>query len=266
MFKSLVRLLAIVKKELISFFVSPFAYFILAAVTLLGLYFFIQYLSIYNFVIMQSRSQMMFGTQEGVSLNMFIQGYFKVLLLIFVFFLPMAAMRVFSEEKKSATFEFLLTSPISTESIVLGKLLGFIMYCTLVVVWLCLPPLSLLFLGELETLVVFGNMVGFWLYVVCLGSISVLISAASGSPITSSVIGMVILLLYYVLGYSAESLSQSGWENLAAVLKYISPVEQIEYFLRGAIKLNSVFYFASVMLVAYLLSVRVIESRRMSKI
>ncbi|MCS6961607.1 MAG: ABC transporter permease [Deltaproteobacteria bacterium] len=264
--KGLVKLGAIARRELTSLFVSPFIYFIVAALTVLALHFFIQYLLLFNAFVVQSRTQLAFEPQAGISLNMFIQGYFKVLLLIFVFFIPMAAMKVFAEEKRAGAFEFLVTCPLSTEAIALGKFIGFFLFLTLITIWISLPPISLFFFAELESPVVFANVLGFWLYTLCLGAIAVLISAASNNVITSAVVGMVVLLLYYVVGFSAESLSQEGYENLASFVRYISPIEQSEFFLRGMVKVSSVVYFVSVSLVCYLFSVRVLEAKRVSKI
>lgn len=264
--KGIVKLLAMAKRELRSFFVSPFIYFVIAAVTLLALYFFIQYMSLYNYVVMQSRSQLAFEREMGVSLNMFVQGYFKVMLLIFVFFLPMAAMKVFSEDRRGGAFEFLLTSPLSTDSIILGKMIGFFAFLTLICIWISLPPLSLFFYGELESLVVFGNILGFWLYTLALGGVAMVVSAASNNPITSAVVGMVVLLLFYVVGFAAESLTQQGFEKLASLVRYISPVEQVEQFIKGVFSTVALIYFISVVIVSYLFCIRILDSKRVSRV
>lgn len=264
--KGIVKLLAMVKRELRSFFVSPFMYFVIAALTLLALYFFIQYMSLYNFVLMQSRSQLVFEREAGVSLNMFVQGYFKVMLLIFVFFLPMAAMKIFAEDRRGGTFEFLLTSPLSTESIILGKMIGFFAFLTLICIWISLPPLSLFLFGDLESLVVFGNILGFWFYTLAMGGIAMVVSAASNNAITSAVVGMVVLLLFYVVGFAAESLNQQGFEKLAGLVRYISPVEQVEHYLKGVVSTASLVYFLSIMVLSYLFCIRILDSKRVSRV
>ncbi len=262
----LTRLTAITVRELINFFVSPLAYFILAGITFLALYFFIQYLAIFNQYLMQVATSPLLEPREGVSFNLLVQGYYKALCLIFVFFLPAVAMKTFADERVNASFEYLLTSPITTESMVLGKFIGLCLYLTFIVLWLSIMPLSLFIFTELESLVVLANIIGFWLYTLALGSLAFATSAGSNSSIGAVVISIVILLLYYVVGYVADTLSNQGVDWLASLVRYISPIDQIETFLRGGIKLSSLVYFLTVILFGYILAVRLIDLKRVSRI
>ena len=60
------------------------------------------------------------------------------------------SMRLFSEEKKSGTAELLLTSPITTTQLVLGKFVGLLYFILILVGMLMLMPLSLYLGTELD--------------------------------------------------------------------------------------------------------------------
>jgi ABC-2 type transport system permease protein len=69
---------------------------------------------------------------------------------------------------------------------------------------------------------------------------------------------MVVLLLLYVIQAPAESLGGTS----AEVLRYLSPIDQVQQFLRGVISLKALTYFASLILFGIFLSQRALEAHR----
>jgi ABC-2 type transport system permease protein len=51
-------------------------------------------------------------------------GFFGMMDSLYLFIIPILTLRILAEDKKIGTIELLLTSPISTWSIILGKFLG----------------------------------------------------------------------------------------------------------------------------------------------
>src|SRR5215813_3722100 len=112
-------------KEIRSYFTSPVAYVLLAAYLALAGYFFYALLLAFNQTLqiysMMRNPEML----SRFNLNqMVIAPLLHNLAVLLIFIVPAITMRMFPEEKRSGTYELLLTSPIRVGEIVLGKFLG----------------------------------------------------------------------------------------------------------------------------------------------
>ena len=263
--KFLVRVRALAKRELISFFVSPLAYFIVGALTFVSFYFFLVYLEYFNLFLIQSRGSLLYGGDSGLSLNQLIEGYFRVHLLIFVFVLPILAMKLFAEERRAGVFEFLLTSPINSEALVLGKFLGFGVFLTALVLWVSILPMSLVFYGDYEIPVLLSNMLGFWFFTIALGSIAMLVSCLVESVIVGGIVSMVVLLLLYVLNFVVSAVEEAKMPIFVKIIQYTSPLEQVDGFMKGVVGLESIIYFLSVIFLSFVFTVRAVDTKRLTR-
>ena len=106
------KLFAIVGREWRAYFLSPLAYVILAAFLLMNGFIFAVIVTFLNTP----------EAPKGQALILlFTNTYFWIFNL---FVVPIIAMRLFAEERKTGTLEMLLTSPVSEATVVLGKFLG----------------------------------------------------------------------------------------------------------------------------------------------
>ena len=105
------KVMAIVRREFISYFSSPLAYIVLTAFLLMQGYIFYLIVSFLNTP----------GTGAMTPLQLFFGGtLFFWLFLLFV--VPVITMRLVAEERRSGTLEVLLTSPVSEAQVILGRL------------------------------------------------------------------------------------------------------------------------------------------------
>jgi hypothetical protein len=112
----------ICRKELNSYFASPIAYSVMALFTFIFGFFFYEATSYFMQMSMESQMQ---GRGFPMNINeMIVRPVLSNMSVIVLFLLPMLAMRIFSEEKRSGTMELLVTSPVSDNAIVVGKWLG----------------------------------------------------------------------------------------------------------------------------------------------
>jgi ABC-2 type transport system permease protein len=84
------------------------------------------------------------------------------------------------------------------------------------------------------------------------------VSSFTENQVVAGVVSMVTLLLLYVIQAPAESLGGTA----AEVVRYLSPVDQLQDLLRGIITLKSITYFASLIVVGLFLSQRALEAYR----
>ncbi|MBX7138225.1 MAG: ABC transporter permease subunit [Oligoflexia bacterium] len=255
------NVLAICKRELLSFFVSPVAYFVICGFVLLGGYFFFNLLGTFN-LLLARYSQMPFkGPLGQLNLNQFvIEGLFHTLLVILVFLIPLLTMRIVAEERHRGTFELLVTSPLTVFEIVLGKFLGVGTVVLIMLVGILFFPLMLWLYGSPgpEMLPVFSGFLGLLLCSLGFASIGMAVSSFTENQIVAGVSSMVVLLLLYVIHAPAESLGGVGGD----VLTYLSPVMQVRDMFRGVITLKALIYFFSLIFLGLFLSQRALDAYR----
>ena len=104
--------LPIFKRELFSFFVTPLAWVVMTAFLVIqGLHF---YVVLTNFA-----TQVALNADAGPVQTFFGQTVFLYIPIFFV--CPVLTMRLFAEERRSGTLEPLMTVPVTTTGVVLGK-------------------------------------------------------------------------------------------------------------------------------------------------
>jgi ABC-2 type transport system permease protein len=111
-------MLAIAKREILSFFTTPLGYSILAVFFILNGLLLWVFANAFNLV-----------DSGFADLNL----YFELMPWLFLFLVPAIGMKAFSEEIKSGTIALLFTKPISIWELILGKFLGmlFLISCSL---------------------------------------------------------------------------------------------------------------------------------------
>lgn len=219
---------AIFSKEMRSYFMTPLGYVFLAfMLVILGIYFFI-YCLLY---------------QEG--------DYSQVLnavTLLVLFGLPLLTMRIFSEEAKNKTDQLLLTAPISTTKIVLGKFFAAITLYTIALVISMSQPLMLAAMGtELPTAKIIGGYIGFFLYGCAFISIGMLISSLTENQLVSAIITIAVFMCIFMLSGIAGVLPST---ELFAMLMVIVAILIVAFLLYRALKNIYVTGIIAVVLIA----------------
>lgn len=259
----MIRGITIFKRETLSYFVSPVAYFVITGFVMLAAYFFFRFLQQYNMYIMMA-NRAPWGAPDLANLNQaVVEGYFHTLLIILVFLVPFITMRSFAEEKRRGTFELLVTSPISVFEIVLGKFLGVALVLFFMVVLASSYPILLWYFGDPgpELLPVLGGTFGLYLCALGFAAIGLAVSAMTENQIVAGVLGMVLLLLLYA-AYSPVDPGAGGEFSMAVVLNYIAPVQQVGEMFKGVISLKAVVYFLSLIATGLFVSQRALEAYR----
>ncbi|WGD34285.1 gliding motility-associated ABC transporter permease subunit GldF [Olleya sp. YS] len=222
-------MLAILKKEINSFFASPIGYLVIAIFLLLnGLFLWV------------------FKGEFNILDNGFadVSTFFLLAPWILIFLIPAVTMRSFSDEKKQGTLELLLTKPISTLQLVLGKYFG-----ALVLIIIALIP-TLLYVytvyqlgdpvGNLDFGSTLGSYFGLLFLVAAYTAIGVFASTISDNQIVAFIIA-VFLCLFFFIGFEgiADVTSSNFIDNLGMNAHYKS-------MSRGVLDTRDIIYFLSV--------------------
>ena len=249
---------AICKRELLAFFVSPIAYFVITGFTLLVGFFFFNHLSYFAQMVEMSAMISLRGRDLPNLNQTVIEGVYHTMVVILVFLIPLLTMRTIAEEKKKGTFELLITSPVSVSQIVLGKFLSIAIVLIIMLSVNLIFPALLMKYGNPEVLPIVSGFLGLVLCSLGFASIGMAVSSFTENQVVAGVISMVTLLLLYVIQAPVESLGGTA----ADVFRYLSPVDQLQDLLRGIITLKSITYFVSLIVIGLFLSQRALEAYR----
>lgn len=248
---------AIAGKDLRSYFTSPIAYVVLTGFLLLGGWFFFNLLANFNQMLMAYSSAPELA--ETLNLNDWVVApLLHNLAVVLVILVPMITMRSFAEEKKSGTYELLMTSPITVTEIVAGKFLGGLVFISLMVLLTGLYPLILIWFGDPEIGIVLSGLLGLLLLGASFVAIGLFTSSLTDNQIIAAVSCLVTLLLLYIISWPA----QSAGEVLGPVLRYLSLTEHFGELVKGVIDTRDLVYFATVIVLALFLTLRSVESLR----
>lgn len=253
------NIFTIVGKELRSYFVSPVAYVVLTGFLLLGGWFFFNLLSRFN--LMLTLYTQMQGGEAANRLNLndyVIAPLMHNLAIVLVILVPMITMRSFAEEKKSGTYELLLTSPLRTGELVLGKFLASFFFICIMIGLTGMFPIILLIFGNPEIGVMVSGYCGLVLLATVFVALGLLTSSFTENQIIAAVSGLVATLLLYIIGWPADS----AGEVLGPLLRYLSVTEHFADMVKGLIDSRGLVYFGSLIVLALFLTQRSVESLR----
>jgi len=232
-------MIAIYKKELRSYFVSPIGYIFVALFLAVSSLLF-TYTTLYS------------GTCE-------VNLYFTFLLYIFAILIPLLTMRMLSEEKKSKTEQILLTSPVSLFSVIFAKYLAAFTLFAGTLLASCLNFIVLYFYGEPNSVIMFSTVLGILLIGSAFVAIGVFISACTEKQLISALCTIVAILATLIVGTLANYIT---FTPLRVVLKWISVFERFYVFTYGYFDVVALLYYVSITVIFLFLTVRVFEKRR----
>ncbi|SVC78337.1 uncharacterized protein METZ01_LOCUS331191, partial [marine metagenome] len=231
-------------KEMRSYFVSPVAYVIAGVFLFLAGYLFRNILMQFNFFCLQfsQRAQYMQGQMPNLNLNeMVVTQFFAVMDFIWLLIVPMLTMRLFAEEKKSGTMELLMTSPVTTVQVLLGKFFACLSLYTLIVALTLVYCLILEAYGEPDWGPIWSAYLGYILLGATFVSVGVLASSLTENQIVAVLLAFGALLLLWLIDWSASFAGPTA----AKILSYLSIIEHLQDFQRGVIDSSDVVFYLS---------------------
>jgi ABC-2 type transport system permease protein len=234
------------KREFAAYFNSPIAYiFMIICLVTAGFFFFF----LFNFFL-----------ADRADMGM----YFISLLGVFVVFLPGLAMRLWAEERKVGTEEVLLTLPMRTHEVVIGKYLAAYALLGITLLLTFLIPIMIASLGDPDWGPIVTGYVGIFLVGGALLGVCSFLSALTENQILAFAMGIVACLVLLLPWWTpvfahVESFLGSG---LANTLAYFGITQHFENQQKGILDLRDLFYYASVMVVFLFLNHFAVENRK----
>jgi ABC-2 type transport system permease protein len=233
------NILAIARRELRHYFATPTGWLALCAFLVITGFFFVLELRWYAQESMEAayhpyRDPMNLGTH-------LIAPLYGEISLILLMICPALSMRLFAEDRRQRSFELLLSSPVSSTEIVLGKYLGGMAFAGVLVLSTLHYAGLLLWIGEPDP----GQLASAYLSVLLLTgafmSVGLLTSAMTQSQVVAMVLSLAALLLFWALA----AVGMLGTGAVSGFLAQASLFEHVEPMGRGLIRLQDLVYFGT---------------------
>ena len=222
-------MLAILKKEINTFFSSPIGYLVIAIFLLLN--------GLFLWVFKGDFNILDYGFAD-------LSSFFLITPWILLFLIPAVTMRSFSDEKKQGTLELLLTKPLSKLQIVLGKYFG----ALILIIIALLPTLLYVYtvyklgnpIGNLDVGSTLGSYFGLLFLITSYTAIGIFSSTLSDNQIVAFLIAISICLLFYI-GFEGIAEFTSG-----TFLEQLGMSYHFKSMSRGVLDTRDILYFLSV--------------------
>jgi len=253
-----VKVWPIFKKEMRLYFTSPVAYVVLFIFLLVMGYFFSQIFYYYSLASMQSMMNPGMARELNVTESVMRPLFTNIAIILLLSLMPLVTMRLFAEERQTGTIELLLTYPVRDGAVLVGKYLAALALYALLLALTLVYPGMLAFFATPEWGPILTGYLGLFLMGAAFLAVGLLASSLTTNQIVAAVVTFGILLLFWVIGWSAENVGGT----MGRVLAHLSILDHFDSFSKGVLDTKDIVYYVNFTVVALFLTLRSLESRR----
>lgn len=221
-------------RELGTLFSSPLAWSVLAILQLIFAFLFLSQVETFNLI------QPKLATIEhapGLT-DIVVTPLFGNAGLILMLVTPLLTMRTISEERRNKTLALLLSAPVTSVEIVLGKYLSVVALLLLIVLLTATMPLSLLIGGTLDAGKFAANVLALSLLVAAFAAVGLFMSCLAGTPTVAAMGSFGVLLLLWILDWSAGMRDRHS-----ELFEYLSILKHFQAIQTGLLASVDIVYF-----------------------
>ena len=239
--------LAVFKRELKSYFVTPVAY-----VFLVIFLFFAGYLPF----------RQGFFEYRQADLRLF----FVNLPLLFIFMVPCTAMRLWAEERKSGSIELLFTLPITVTQSVLGKFFAAWFFLIIGLLLTITMPLTIIYLGNPDIGLIITGYLGAILMAGGVLAVGCFFSAITKNQVVSFILSVAVLAVLAYSGMPTTLNYLSGFlpAGIVSAVENMSFLSHFESIQRGMVEFRDISYFVLLIVGWVIGCILVLDERKAS--
>lgn len=245
------------RNELYRLFLSPLAWLILALSTLILAYLFLTHID--NFVQIQAKISAIPGA-PGVT-ELIIVPLFNNAATILLLITPLITMRLIAEERRNDSLPLLLSAPLSSFQIALGKFFGTLSFFIILLLLICLMPLSLAFGSSIDYGVITAGLIGLVLLVASFSAIGLFLSSLTKQPAIAAMTTFSGLFLLWIIDWAGTN--QMAGES-SGLFNWLSLLRHFETLLQGEVNSSDIAYYLIIITLFLTLTIRHLDSERLN--
>jgi ABC-2 type transport system permease protein len=178
--------------------------------------------------------------------------------VLFLLLVPALTMRLFAEEKKQGTYEFLLTSPLTVAQLVAGKYLAALAMIVILLLGSAVFPATLFLVGSPELSAILTGYLGLLLLGGAFVAVGTFASSITENQIIAAVLTFAALLFFWIISWASSVVGGGA----AELMTYVSFLNHFEDFAKGVLDTRHFVYFMSFIAFFLLLAGRAVEAVR----
>lgn len=242
------RTIALIRKELASYFAGPLVYVVIGAFLAVTGYQF--YTELNSFITFGFGMDILEHFWEAF----FVNHIARYLLIV----VPLFTMRLIAEERRLGTIELLYTYPLRDREIMLAKFTACLIVFLLFLAGTLLYPAIVYAIQPFDPTPFVARYLGTLLFLAACISCGLFVSSLTDSQVVASSCTFVLLLLFWILTWNEAAVSSS----IVTALSQVSTFDHFNAFSRGVIDLKDCAYFAFFVSFFLFLTLRSMESRQ----
>jgi|YelNatPaOPRAMG01_1025707.scaffolds.fasta_scaffold00695_22 ABC-2 type transport system permease protein len=213
-------MLAIYKKELKTYFTSILGYAVIGVYLLLGIILFNGYFL-------------------GVKNTNDFSGFFGDMNTALLFILPLLCIRILAEDKKFGTYELLLTSPVTSTEIILGKYLAVLTFVIIGISLTLFFAVFIAFFTPVDWGIIFSQYLGLVFTAAFFLAIGMFASSIASNYVVVGIVTFAIFIFLFILSSLIKSIDLQQFN----FLKDFSFLVHYQAFANGLIEIKNIVYF-----------------------
>lgn len=238
--------MALTRRELRSYFVTPVAYvFLVIFLVLAGI------LTFYagDFY------------DRGIA---DLQPFFVMHPWLYLILVPAVSMRLWAEEAKSGTLELLQTLPISLWQAMLGKFLAAWLFIGLALLLTFPIWITVNYLGSPDNGIIIAGYLGSWLMAGAFLAIGACLSTLTSSQVIAFILTAVVCVLLILAGQPEvlDFFQGALPRKLVNAVAHLSMLRHFEAIARGVLDLRDIFYFVLTIIAWLAAGVLILDLKR----
>lgn len=248
-------ILTLWKKEIDSYFSSPLAYVLIGLFSLITGTFFFNLLVSYTDGIQALPPHMAQDISfiEEVVLKLFANVNF-----LFLVFIPLITMKLFSEEKRQETLDLFWMSPLRDWQVVLSKGLAALTLIVAMLVMTMIFPLIIWGVGVKDFSLLGSVYLSVLLNACCYISLGLFCSSLSGNQIIAALLSVLGIMFLWMITWGGHLNSNY---MVAEIFTYVGITSHFERVMRGLIGTQDLIYYASFVFIFGFLTVKSLGRR-----
>lgn len=185
---------------------------------------------------------------------------------LYLILMPAIGMRLWAEERRSGTIEFLMTLPVATWQSVLGKFLAAWAFASIALALTFPIWITVNYLGDPDNGVILASYAGSFLMGGAFLALSCCISALVASQVTAFVIGVTCGFIMLMTSLDPVLSLIEGWApaGLVDLVASLSFARHFDAITRGVLDARDLIYFLSFIALALFINILILDRRKNS--
>ncbi len=193
-----------------------------------------------------------------------LEAFFQFHPWLYLLLIPALGMRLWAEERKTGTLEFLMTQPVSTAQVVLGKFLAAWAFAGIALALTFPIWVTVNYLGDPDNGVIVASYLGSWLMAGAFLTVSACASALTSNQVIAFVLAASLSFLFLMSGLELVLSFFRGWASptVTEAVAGFSFLTNYGSFIKGTIELPATVFFFSLILLGLVVNGAIVELKK----